>query len=148
MKLEIGMYVRTENGVIEKVNRIYDRHTTDNIFVWLNACGDGQSVFIDDFEEIKFLSVNSRGFIKKEPSFNIIDLLEVGDIITFKEDEDVYKILQIPNEKCGLKDFYLVKNYDGITEDIFVKYDEMKEYINSILTKEMFFNAEYRVETN
>ena len=65
MKLEVGMYIRTDNGLIEKVNKINDRHTTDNMVVWLNGYGDGKSVFIYDFEEVKHLSINARGFIKK-----------------------------------------------------------------------------------
>ncbi|HHX70782.1 MAG TPA: hypothetical protein GX708_22370, partial [Gallicola sp.] len=63
MKLEVGMYVRTDTGIIEKINQIYDRHATDNIVVWLNGYGDGRSVFVDDFEEVKYQSINARGFI-------------------------------------------------------------------------------------
>lgn len=121
MKLEAGMYVR--------------------------RIGIFKIITIEDFNSREY-KINGSYMNKKDikkASHNIIDLLEVGDIITFKEDEDVYKILQIPNEKCGLKDFYLVKNYDGITEDIFVKYDEMKEYINSIVTKEKFEIMQYKV---
>ena len=125
MKFEVGMYVRTENGVIEKVNRIYDRHTTDNIVVWLNACGDGQSVFIDDFEEIKFLSINSRGFIKKEPSFNIIDLIEVGDYV------NGYKV------RGTSVSTLLLDNFNMIQID--------EEDIKSIVTKEQFESVQYKV---
>ena len=92
MKLEVGMYVRTDNGIIEKVNKIYDRHTTDNMVVWLNGYGDGKSVFIDDFEEVKYLSINTRGFIKKEPSFDIIDLVEEGDLVVIEFLLSSYKI--------------------------------------------------------
>lgn len=125
MKLEVGMYVRTENGVIEKVNRIYDRHTTDNIFVWLNACGDGQSVFIDDFEEIEFLFGNSRGFIKKEPSFDIIDLIEVGDYV------NGYKV------RGTSVSTLLLDNFNMIQID--------EEDIKSIVTKEQFESVQYKV---
>ena len=125
MRFEVGMYVRTENGVIEKVNRIYDRHTTDNIVVWLNACGDGQSVFIDDFEEIKFLSINSRGFIKKEPSFNIIDLIEVGDYV------NGYKV------RGTSVSTLLLDNFNMIQID--------EEDIKSIVTKEQFESVQYKV---
>lgn len=89
MKLDVGMYIRTDNGIIEKVNKIYDSHTTDNMVVWLNGYGDGKSVFIDDFEEVKYLSINARGFIKKEPSFDIIDLIEKGDYVNGRK---VYQV--------------------------------------------------------
>ena len=133
MKFEVGMYVRTENGVIEKVNRIYDRHTTDNIFVWLNGYGDGQSVFIDDFEEIKFLSINSRGFIKKEPSFNIIDLIEVGDYVNGK------KVIRKWEEPFG-----------EFVGQIFIKLDGEETIptirkIETIVTKEQFESVQYKV---
>ena len=121
MKLEEGMYIRRIG--IFKINTIEDFNSREY--------------------KINGFYMNKKDI--KKASYNIIDLLEVGDIITFKEDEDVYKILQIPNEKCGLKDFYLVKNFDGETEDIFVKYDYMKEYINSIVTKEKFEIMQYKV---
>ena len=130
--MKIGDYARTKDGAIAKVEQIIDNEIHFNI---KPIFSDGECLGYNWF------------YIKDvvKASDNIIDLLEVGDIITFKEDEDVYKILQIPNEKCGLKDFYLVKNYDGITEDIFVKYDEMKEYINSIVAKEKFEIMQYKV---
>lgn len=81
----------------------------------------------------------------KPPSPNIIDLIEVGDIITFKDDEDVYKVIGRPDKECALEVFYLAKKYDGNTEDIMVYPDEMKKYIKSIVTREQFENMEYKV---
>ena len=145
MKLEVGMYVRTENGIIEKINKIYDRHATDNIVVWLNGYGDGKSVFIDDFEEIKFQSINSRGFIKKEPSFNIIDLIEVGDYV------NGYKVVKIDDLTCydnriGSKyieiDFNVENDYEHWCEDTILQ----NPNINSIVTKEQFESMSYKVD--
>lgn len=129
MKLEVGMYVRTENGVIEKVKRIYDRHTADNVFVWLNTCGDGQIIFVDDFEEIKFRDLNSGGFIKKEPSFNIIDLIEVGDVIT-------------TNNLCGQVTYIEGNKIYTTCYDREYCYDYQ---IQSIVTKEQFESVQYKV---
>ena len=132
MKLKEGMYVRTENGIIEKVNKIYDRHTTDNIIVWLNGYGDGRSVFIDDFEELKYQSINARGFIKKEPSFNIIDLIEVGDYVNgwkihWVDIKD--QSLQVYDTKAGQTLRFINKGS-----------------IKSIVTKEQFESMQYKVE--
>ena len=69
----------------------------------------------------------------------------LGDIITFKDDEDVYRIISIPNKEMGAEDFYLAKNFDGYTEDIFVRYEYMKEHINSIVTKEQFEAMKYEI---
>ena len=132
MKLEIGMYVRTKAGMIAKIVSKEDvsgsLHREEIMFILDNG---------------NRLALHSKKVIKA--SFNIIDLIEVGDVITFKEDEDVYKVSHIPSKKCGLKDFYLVKNYDGETEDIFVEYDVMKKDINSIVTKEQFESVQYKV---
>ena len=135
MKLKEGMYVRTENGIIEKVNRIYDRHTTDNIVVWLNGYGDGRSVFIDDFEEIKYQSINARGFIKKEPSFNIIDLIEVGDYVNGS------KVMNIVEEN---ETKYLVLDRDEVYYDSCLEPSSKKD-IKSIVTKEQFESMSYKV---
>ena len=132
MKFEVGMYVRTENGVIEKVNRIYDRHTTDNIVVWLNGYGDGKSVFIDNFEEIKYQSINARGFIKKEPSFNIIDLIEVGDYVNGYK---VYYCYCADEDTTGLF-------IDTETKRVWL---DKPSQIKSIVTKEQFESMQYRV---
>ncbi len=131
MKLEVGMYVRTDDGIIEKINKVYDRHTTDDIVVWLNGYGDGKIVFIDDFEEAKYLCIKPRGFIKKEPSFNIIDLIEVGDYVNGFRVEYVYnptgnKVLWI-KLSCNPIDNY--ENKD----------------IKSIITKEQFEQMSYKV---
>lgn len=134
MKLEVGMYVRIKNKIgyciIGKIENINDFREP-----MMKYCIDVQSY--------DYIFVPEDMIIKA--SHNIIDLIEVGDVITFKEDEDVYKVSHIPNKKCGLKDFYLVKNYDGETEDIFVKYDVMKKDINSIVTKEQFKSMQYKV---
>lgn len=137
MKLEVGMYIRTDNGIIEKVNKIYDSHTTYNMVVWLNGYGDGKSVFIDDFEEVKHLSINARGFIKKEPSFDIIDLIEVGDYVNGYIVEEIKR------------------GYDGkIWIDNSTRgYDEGGEYtiwkrnedIKSVITHEQFEQMAYKV---
>ena len=133
MKLEVGMYVRTENGIIEKINQIYDRHATDNTVVWLNGYGDGRSVFVDDFEEVKYQSINARGFIKKEPSNNIIDLIEVGDYV------NGYKVYEV-KEECVMIGFKCtILDEDYVTQTVY------KNEIKSIVTKEQFKQMQYKV---
>ena len=138
MKLEVGMYVRTEYGIIEKVNNIYDRHTTDNIVVWLNAYGDGKSVFIDDFEEIKIQSINTRGFIKKEPSFNLIDLIEVGDYVNGT------KVTSISGTRYDKNDLHCYCDYcqnEKTGKWLMIPAKDIK----SIVTKEQFSSMSYKV---
>lgn len=128
MKLEVGMYIRTDNGIIEKVNKIYDSHTTYNTVVWLNGYGDGKSVFIDDFEEVKHLSINARGFIKKEPSFDIIDLIEKGDYVNGVE------VINIDDEWITMNDTRV-----PILKSI------ANGMIETIVTKEQFEQMSYKV---
>lgn len=129
MKLEVGQFIRTDNGIIEKISKIYDRHTTDNVIVWLNAYGDGKSVFIDDFESKKFLTANVRGFIEKEPSFNIADLIEAGDYV---------------NGRIVLKDEIGVLYLEGFDAD--GNYYKCRiQDIKSIVTKEQMEKIAYKV---
>ena len=139
MELKPNMYVRTEYGIIEKVNNIYDRHTTDNIIVWLNAYGDGKSVFIDDFEEFKFQSINTRGFIKKEPSFNLIDLIEVGDYVNGT------KVTSISGTRYDKSDLHCYCDYcqnEKTGKWLMIPAKDIK----SIVTKEQMKSIEYKVE--
>ena len=80
--------------------------------------------------------------------FRSIDLIEVGDIIEFKEDNDLYRVNCIPNEECGCNCFYLEFNYAekyGV-EDIMVDKEYMKTYLKSVLIKEQFEANAYTIE--
>lgn len=124
MKLEVGMYVRFE-GKIRKIIEIEDKDL----------------VFDDDWfdhwaDQINRMNIDR--FIKDYypiPTFNILDLIEVGDILSFYEDIDNYKKQ------------YAIRIPDLIT------LDEMKDKIEngnirliSILTKEIMEDLEYMVE--
>ena len=119
-----GDYVRTKHFGINKIKGFYSDVYYDYIMV------------NDDL-------IKKEDIIKSSP--NIIDLIEVGDIITFKEDDDVYKVICIPDKEVGLDIFYLAKNYDGETEDISISKEQMEKYIKSIVTKEQFESMEYKV---
>lgn len=128
MKIEVGMYIRTDNGIIEKINKIYDRHTTDNVIVWLNAYGDGKSIFIDDFESKEFLTSNVRGFIEKEPSFSITDLIEEGDYV------NGLKVIDIIENDIYVSDYY-AESYIGIVKVKDIKSIVTKEQMEKIACK-------------
>lgn len=103
MKLEVGMYVRTLNGII-KIDKIKD------------------SIMIDTKGKTHF-----GDFIKA--SYNIIDVLEVGDYV------DGFKIIDIVENDIYVSDFY-AENYIGM-----VKVKDIK----SIVTKEQMEQMEYKV---
>ena len=128
MKLEVGMYVRTEYG-IEKVKLI------DENFM------DGDTTFIatdnDEFRGAyngKLNGFTTRNNVITKASHNIIDLIEVGDYVngykvSFKGDD--YQ----PFVQCD----YPVE--EGSTNH----YRFYEKAIYSIVTKEQFESMSYKV---
>lgn len=130
MKLEPNMYVRTNKGEIAKI-------VADNPYL----------VNIDKFKKdgITLRTLRKIDIIKA--SHNIIDVLEVGDVVTFKNDEDVYKINCVPNEESTCDCFYLVFDYAtqyGL-EDIEVSKETMLNTLESVITREQFEQIAYKV---
>ena len=119
MKLEVGMYVRTKRDGIGKII----------------------SLSIGEEDECCFIELSNRRTgikwhnIVKEPSYNIIDLIEVGDYV------NGYKIERV-DEPCQLNPYGSVKfridgNYD---------YEEiLGNEIKTIVTKEQFEAMAYKV---
>ena len=106
--LSVGMYVRTLNGIV-KIDKIKD------------------SIMIDTKGKTHF-----GDFIKA--SYNIIDILEVGDIISFYEYIDNYKKQYV----IGIPDLITLDNIkDKITND--------NIRLVSILTKEEMEQMAYKV---
>ena len=70
MKLEEGMYVRTNEGIfrISHINISFD----DNDF---------RKILLTNNEKVNFTSVEYIRTLKSQPSFNIIDLIEEGDYV-------------------------------------------------------------------
>lgn len=141
MKLEVKMYVRTRYGYIARLKRINktDRYTE---YEFDNTIGYDYDGF---FHSIVEDCIDGIEIIKA--SYNIIDLIEVGDVITFKNDEDVYKINCVPNEESTCDCFYLVFDYAtqyGL-EDIEVSKETMLNTLESVITREQFSQMEYKV---
>lgn len=136
-KLEVGMYVRTEDGIIAKLIKIDKSQATDNKMHYFytfdkqitkNYAEDYDNERIDDDLEV----------IQKEPSFNIIDLIEVGDYVNGYKVIEVFKglankvILEIPNDIRIIQDDYIKS---------FIHEEDIKE----ILTKEQYEERVYKV---
>lgn len=114
MKLEVGMYVRTDNEIIGK---IYEK--IGDVFTYKDSNRDYITYGLTHNEILK-------------ASFNITDLIEVGDyvngaeVIGFEKDNDNKEYLQ-----CGVGDYIVCTYYE----------DEIK----SIVTKEQFEANCYKV---
>lgn len=116
MEIEVGEYVRTNNGVIGKLIRI-ERDDIDISLKWY--------VFYDEKNE-RYIN---KPYITNH-SFNIIDLVEVGDIVHIKD--------------------ILHENITYIWSEDYLK--ALKEDIQngiklvSIVTKEQMASIKYKVE--
>lgn len=136
--MKVNDYVRTDKGTIFKVENITE---IDIDGQWFKSKAKENSV-IKDLPRFMYDETDEY-IIKSSP--NIIDLIEIGDIITFKDDYVVYNVIALPNEEVGLDVFYLAKHYDGETEDIEISKKLMQKYINSIVTREQFERCEYKI---
>ena len=121
MKLEVGQFARLKSGYICKIININDfREPNMKYGVEANYLKD--VMFIGDDDIVK-------------ASYNIIDLIEVGDIISFYEDIDNYKKQYV----IGIPDLITLDNIkDKITND--------NIRLVSILTKQEMEQMAYKVE--
>lgn len=150
MKLEVGMYIRTDKGFIAKVKEFKHHYTKGKrsedgysvkevaenyLSLDGNQCRLIESIDYsippcypsdEELDEIKSHIVKT--------SYNIIDILEVGDIISFYEDIDNYKKQYV----IGMPDLITLDEIkDKITND--------NIRLVSILTKEQFEYMGYRI---
>ena len=121
MKLEIGKFVRLKSGYICKIININD-YREPNMKYGVEANYLKDVMFIGDDDVVK-------------ASYNIIDLIEVEDIISFYEDIDNYKKQYV----IGIPDLITLDEIkDKITND--------NIRLVSILTKQEMEQMAYKVE--
>lgn len=136
MELKVGMYVRNENGISKYLGlgkdvltnnesnqfkhyanqHLFDRNIFDVGHDWGDTLSD---------EEFK----NIDKYIEKEPSYNPIDLIEIGDYVNGVEVEEI-------NDK----EIMLVDTHLWIDKKV------ANRLIESIVTKEQFNSVKYEVE--
>lgn len=120
MKLEVGMYVRLVNDVedIVVINKIA------NVFETTILTENDGSIYQGEYTKENVVKA----------SYDIIDILEIGDIISFYEDIDNYKKQYV----IGIPDLITLDEIkDKITND--------NIRLVSILTKEQIEQMEYRI---
>ncbi|MBQ4263118.1 MAG: hypothetical protein IJB83_02600 [Bacilli bacterium] len=135
MKLEVGMYVRTKNGSIDKI--------IDTTEEWYELEGDEDEkpykiyklnhyYYDDEFDE------DTKWFLERffvKASHNIIDILEVGDYVN-----GYYVTTGSKSGGCSLGSIYIAE-IDGL--GLHKKLYEKD--IKSIVTKEQFEVMQYKV---
>lgn len=129
MKLKIGMYVRTKSfkGFPSKIGKITK--------IEYNAGIDNETYIALDNDEEKCRRWTEDWLIGK-PSFNLVDLIEVGDYVNGKKVVD--------------KQYHYTDkdNYDMGEWCIFYENVALGDYqydIKSIVTKEQFESMKYKV---
>ena len=131
--MKVGEYVRTDTGIIEKLEGIHEQNKTNETIIKLNKMGGGRYAHILDINSEftkKFDKDFSRGnIIKSSP--NIIDLIEVGDYVNGNVVKELNNELVIMN--TGLI-------YDN---NLYLSIKQID--IKSIVTKEQFESMEYKV---
>lgn len=123
MKLEVGMYVRTKNGYIRKIDRIWDdtHFNVDKVYYNNNIYEDTLGCILDED-------------IKGNPSYNIIDLIEEGDYVN-----GYYVTTASVKGCCSLGSIYIAE-IDGLG----LKKKLYEKDIKSIVTKEQFESMSYK----
>lgn len=118
MKLEVGQFVRTKDGYISQ----YKYYDTTNAYMEKLLCIPLSNGTFANIEDIV------------KASYNIIDLIEVEDIISFYEDIDNYKKQYV----IGIPDLITLDEIkDKITND--------NIRLVSILTKQEMEQMAYKV---
>lgn len=122
MKLEVGMYCRYKNFQNKiKIGKICEIIPADDMIVY------------------DYIILEHDGLLEHDiinASFDIIDILEVGDIIR-------YRIDKVPLETKG----YLTGVIDITDEEMIESIKEDKNYhVLQILTKEQFEKRAYKVK--
>lgn len=123
--MRAGDYVRTKNGYICKIININDFREPSMKY----------SVDVNYLKDIVF--IRDEDILKSSP--NIIDLIEVGDILKFKDDKNYEEVQYIDKDKIYLTDFIY---YSGLQE----YKEEMQQDMEWVITHEQIENIKYEVE--
>ena len=112
MKLEVGMYVRTKWGIAKYVHKAVTKETIYRI-VDKNIVSENEENWQDALLDSEIIKA----------SYNIIDLIEVGDYVNGKEVVEIHtNWLDLGNDVCEVSD------------------------IKTIVTKEQFESMKYSLE--
>lgn len=119
-KLEVGMLIRTKQGSLGKIIKRYEVNGYYKIIV------DIRNGFIEKHKELLFIK-NLKGY-----SFNIIDLIEIGDYVN----GTIVTKVSLDNIECNYIETDYSYNRKGLRN----------KDIKSIVTKEQFEAIKYEVK--
>lgn len=135
MKIEIGMFVRTKDGIVAKCDEIikeFDISFDRDVF----KAFDNHN---PDCMEIPWKYINE--YIKKY-SFNIIDVIEIGDYVNGHKVIDIIEADVYGDEE--LTDRQIITEYTSYSAQNKTILNNAD--INQVVTKEQFESMKYVVE--
>lgn len=119
--LKYGMYVRTYCG-IDRFNYKLKKENQDFYFYY--------------FEKKEL--TNPEYYLEKEPSYDIIDLIEVGDYVLVDGEDSFLKVKYIDDCEGSIRQLY----FDEKGENIGFWNSDIRE----VITKEQFESIKYEVK--
>lgn len=140
MKIQKGMYVRTKDGIAKylglgknvlTINESNQFKHYANQHLFDNSIFDVGHDWGDTLSNEEFKSIEK--YTEKDPSFNLIDLIEIGDYVNGNKVTSVEPVDEKDTERYlgfGDYDYYIHDNED----------------IKDIVTKEQFETCKYVVE--
>ena len=137
-KLEIGMYVRTNDGYIAKLIKKNEtwKYEFDGSVVYEFDSQIWDTDYADSYYDETELFESEIECLTIEPSFNIMDLIREGDLVTLKGEickDEVYRVIGVGEDTIQLDCFQ-----DGY---MCVTADDIKQ----VLTKEQFMRECYEI---
>lgn len=121
-EIKVGEYVRTTNKGIRQIAMI-DNHKTVNKYLYYIG---------EDFEGKSYAYIKTTEILKH--SFNLIDLIEVGDIV--KDKYNKYEVAFVKDDKIYCNDYNLDDSLITLRE----------QDIKAILTKEQMEANQYVIK--
>ena len=132
MKLEVGKWCRTKEGTIFKIiGGNVDMWEIDIDYSYLSKCEN------EDYNSYAYNKNNSLfEYLVVKSSFNIIDLIEVGDYVNGKKIVDVGCLINGPRKGTKVIDYYITPSAVSYLEN---------EDIKSVITHEQIEQMAYKV---
>jgi len=153
--IKVGMYVRTEKGIAKYLGLGIDVLKDDGSSSynhWKSKHLFDNYIFEEEYGDTLTTLENIDKIIVGKPSYNIIDLIEEGDlcIIEFyspRYEERIKRLFEVEYKKDYTISFQNAHCSMNIFGGVWSNEDkELKPAIKSIVTHEQFENMKYEVE--
>lgn len=136
MKLEVGMYVRTDEGIAKVINKRKNPYGEETIFIIDKPFMYHFTDFLRTAEDMIDVNFEEDTSQIKGASHNIIDLIEVGDYVNGFRVDEIGEYHSIRTDKV---ETYAKVNCSALLNCFY------EEDIKSIVTKEQFKSVSYKV---